>query len=477
MPLPIVAWFRRDLRLSDHPALVEAAKTGRPIIPLYILEDDEKNSWADGAASKWWLHQSLEALSKSLEQLGGRLYLRRGSPQKVLTDVIQSSGAKSLYWSRCYEPYAINRDKSIKSFFVEAHFDVKSFNSNLLFEPWEIQTADGSPYRVFTPYWKSCLKLWNDRRPLLSQYPMTFYEGNLSSDILESWALCPQKKWADGFKDMWCPGETGAQDRLNDFISNRLKSYVHDRDKPGLDGTSRLSPHLHWGEISPIAVITAIESAMASDSTLKEGGEKFLSELGWREFSHHLLYYFPTLPEQNFQSKFDHFEWQSDEKDFLEKWQRGKTGYPIVDAGMRELWKTGWMHNRVRMIVASFLTKHLRIHWRRGEEWFWDTLVDADLAHNAASWQWVAGSGADAAPYFRIFNPILQGERFDPDGDYVRQWVPELAELPSAYIHKPWCAPATILNNCHIVLGQNYPMPIVDHQVARKYSLDKFKKL
>lgn len=470
-------WFRRDLRLLDHPALFEAARTGRPIIPLYILEDDETNIWSLGSASRWWLHHSLQSLAHSLESIGGKLYLRRGSPQKILNDVMRETGACSVYWSRCYEPYAIQRDTALKAFFVDAHKEVKSFNSHLLFEPWEIQTSNGLPYRVFTPFWKACLREWDKRRSLLTPTPFTFYKGKLSSDPLEVWSLCPQQQWADGFTDIWHPGEKGGRLRLNHFVSTALRSYKDNRDKPGLNGTSKLSPHLHWGEVSLTAVVEAIESAVISDSNLKENAQKFLSEIGWREFCYHLLYHFPTLPEQNFQSKFDHFAWQTETDGLLRAWQMGKTGYPIVDAGMRELWRTGWMHNRVRMIVASFLTKHLRIHWRKGEEWFWDTLVDADLANNAISWQWVAGSGVDAAPYFRIFNPVLQAEKFDPDGTYIRRWIPELTALPNSHIHKPWCAPIDVLQNAHVILGQTYPFPVVDHNSARLTSLEKFKNM
>lgn len=460
-----IVWFRQDLRISDNPALAHAASRGA-VLPLYILDETPSPDGRPlGGASRWWLHHSLTALSESL----GGLVLLRGDPRKLLLEFVRAVGVKGVYWNRRYEPYAIARDKVLKSELAEAGLDVASFNGNLLFEPWEIKTKEGGPYKVYSPFWRACLKssvVGPGNRPKLQlQSPADVGES------LDDWKLIPTApNWAKGFDREWSPGENGARRRLDDFLEEGLSGYADLRNRPDLPNVSRLSPHVHFGEISPRQIWAAVTMQAEANAGLRKDAEKYLSELGWREFSHHLLYHFPTLSEQNWKSSFDTYPWVDDVAQ-LKAWQHGQTGYPIVDAGMRELWATGYIHNRVRMVVASFLIKHLRIDWREGEAWFWDTLVDADLANNAASWQWVAGSGADAAPYFRIFNPMEQGRKFDPDGAYVRKWCPELGRLPRNLIHAPFEVPADALEAAGIVLGETYPYPVVDHVTARAAAL------
>ncbi|MGE0595526.1 MAG: deoxyribodipyrimidine photo-lyase, partial [Hyphomonadaceae bacterium] len=370
----------------------------------------------------------------------------------------------------CYEPFAIARDTALKQK-LGARLDVHSHGAALLFEPWEVKTKGGEPFKVFTPFWRACQQM-TPRTPLPAPRGLRFFEGACASDALPSWRLLPTKpNWAATFEPTWTPGEAGAQASLRAFLKNKVKAYPSARDQLAVDGTSKLSPHLHFGEISPAQIFAAAQTHVAEQSP--GGVDKFLTELGWRDFSHHLLFHWPSLPQQNWRAQFDAFPWRDDD-DALEAWRRGRTGYPVVDAAMRQLWTTGWMHNRARMIAASFLIKHLLIDWRRGEDWFWDTLVDADLANNSASWQWVAGSGADASPYFRIFNPVTQGQRYDADGAYVRRWVPELAKLPDAHIHAPWDAPADVLKAAGVALGRDYPHPLVNHAEARARALSAF---
>lgn len=463
---PAIVWFRQDLRLADTPALAAAIQTKRPLILLYVLDDDTPNHWRLGGASRWWLHKSLTAFNKEIAKRGGTLTLRRGRAADVVPALMRESGADSIFWNRCYEPFAVARDKALKAQLGEA---VQSFNGALMNEPWEVKTKMGEPFKVFTPYWRAALQR-ELRAPLPA--PRKLPKGpEISSEPLEEWALLPTKpNWAKSFESEWLPGESGALRALNAFIEGKLEAYPDTRDQLGGQPTSRLSPHLHFGEISPVQVRAAVEAALMHEPRLQRGVDKFLSELGWREFSANLLFHWPTLPDQNWRAQFDGFPWR-DDADALKAWERGRTGYPVVDAAMRELWVTGTMHNRARMIAASFLIKHLLIDWRRGEEWFWDTLLDADLANNAASWQWVAGSGADASPYFRIFNPITQGERYDADGAYVRRWLPHLAKLPDEWIHRPWEAPSDVLEAAGVSLGKHYPLPIVDHAAARARAL------
>lgn len=474
---PVLIWFCDDLRLGDHPALAAAARSDAAVIPVFVLDDASAGSWRYGGASRWWLHRSLGALSRDLASLGSRLVLRRGETRRILIELARETGAAAVYCSRGVTPGRRRLETALKSDFDRLGVAFRRFGGCSLRDPEELRTQSGDPYRVFSPFWKAASKTYNpgprrDRPDALAP-PECWPE----SDALSRWELDPASpNWAEGWDERWRPGETGASDALGNFVERGLKTYREERDRPDLDATSRLSPHLRFGEISPRDCWRAVSAAAAADAGRAAGGETFLKELGWREFSYYLLHHFPHLPEENFQPKFDVFPW-ADDKDALRAWRRGQTGYPIVDAGMRELWKTGWMHNRARMITASFLTKHLLIDWRMGQVWFWDTLLDADLANNAASWQWVAGSGADAAPYFRIFNPVLQGEKFDPDGNYVRKWVPEIAALPNTHIHKPWEASSEILAQARIALGSDYPAPIVDHKCARKRALGSFESL
>ena len=473
---PILLWFRQDLRLVDNPALAHAARSGRPILPLYILDDETPGAWAPGGASRWWLHHSLEALSADIAERGGRLLLRRGKAEEVLRRVLEESGAEELAWNRCYEPYAIARDKRFKTQLKEEGYEVTSHNGALLHEPWTVETGQGEPYKVYTPFWKALKAKSAPPEPLRKPSKLDFAKTP-KGDTLADWSLLPTRPdWAGGLRETWRPGEHGAKLRLEAFLDTRMEDYGRGRDFPGEDGTSCLSPHLHWGEIGPRQIWQAVLHRVDREGAGETAAWKFLSEIGWREFCHHLLYHWPELPETSWRENFEDFPWNDDAK-ALRAWQQGRTGYPIVDAGLRQLYAIGWMHNRVRMIAGSFLVKDLLIPWQRGEAWFWDTLVDADLANNAAGWQWIAGCGADAAPYFRIFNPVTQSKRFDPKGAYLRTWIPELAELPDAHIHEPWAAPEEVLKEAGVTLGEDYPHPIVDHGEARKRALAAFEKI
>lgn len=462
-----LVWLRRDLRMHDNPALAFATQNHESVIPVYILEKQVL-----GAAQGWWLHHSLKALQDSLEKAGLGLCLQQGEPLSVLGALIKAHTVEAIYWNRCYEPATIAHDKSLKSTLLAEGLDVQSFNGSLLNEPWTVLNQQGSWFKVFTPFWRQATKqLVIPSEAFLNTeviYPKP------QSDNLADWELLPvSPNWAHEFGLLWKPGEAGAIENLEQFISNDLQSYREDRNIPSIAATSHLSPHLHFGEISPWQIWRVIAEAKKDRQANLASIEHFLSELGWREFAQYLLYHFPKLPSENFKPAFDAFPWDKNAA-LLKCWQQGQTGYPIVDAGMRELWRTGFMHNRVRMITASFLIKDLFIDWRSGADWFMYTLVDADLANNSAGWQWVAGSGADAAPYFRIFNPVLQGEKFDPDGEYVRRWVPELEKVPKKWIHKPWEAPKGTLDIC---LGEDYPYPVVDHALARQYALENYKRL
>lgn len=473
---PAIVWFRQDLRLGDNPALRNAVESKRPLVLLYVLDDETPGRWKLGGATRWWLQRSLEALFKSITQRGSTLTLRRGDSESVLLRLVEEIGAGAVFWNRCYEPYAIKRDTALKEKLASAGVEATSSNGALLFEPWTVKTSAGEPFKVFTPFWRACLRM-QTRAPLPAPRGLNGFADPLVSDELSSWGLLPAKpNWATTFESEWTPGEAGGIKALDRFIAERLRDYSEQRDQLGAAGTSRLSPHLRFGEISPHQVRAAVDAAAHHEPALQRGADKFLAEIGWREFSANLLFHWPELPEKNWRSEFDRFAWRDDDEAFG-AWTRGMTGYPVVDAAMRELWATGYMHNRARMIAASFLIKHLMIDWRRGEDWFWDTLCDADLANNAASWQWVAGCGADASPYFRIFNPVTQGERYDSNGAYVRHWIPELARLPNDVLHKPWAADAGVLADADVELGATYPAPIVDHAAARKRALDAFASL
>ena len=471
---PVLLWFRQDLRLHDNPALYAAHDTGAPIIPLYILDDDNAGQWKIGGASRFWLHHSLAALNKAVD---GNLLLLKGAADKIIPELITQTGAQAIYWNRCYEPWRVQRDKQLKQTLIENGTEVCSHNGSLLWEPWEIKKQDGTPYKVFSPYYrKGCLQAPPPREPLPRPRNITF-SSEKSSDALtlDALGLLPDSpRWDKKMEQYWDIGESGARQRLRDFLDDGLHGYKDGRNVPTQNNVSRLSPHLHFGEISPnMAWYEAKERGHVEG--WERDSEHFLSELAWREFSYSLLYYSPDLPWENLQERFNDFPWVSQHSNDLTAWEQGKTGYPIVDAGMRELWETGYMHNRVRMIVGSFLVKNMLTHWHRGEEWFWDCLVDADLANNAASWQWIAGCGADAAPYFRIFNPILQSKKFDPKGGYIRHFVPELKNMPDKHIHAPWEAPDNILADAGIELGKDYPTPMMDHSAARDRALEAFK--
>lgn len=469
---PIVVWFRQDLRIKDNPALLAAHQTGHPIVPLYILDEENCGEWKLGGASRWWLHESLKALNDALE---GNLCFKAGSAQTILVDVIKGAGAEAIYWNRCYEPWRITSDAHIQETLQTKGIEVYTFNGALLFEPQTALKSDGTPYKVFTPFYqKGCLGKGNEpRRP--SKAPKDLRLSSHNGVPLIDLKLLPAIPWHKKLMNHWKPGETGAQARLKTFLKNGLKHYKEGRNYPSENNVSRLSPHLHFGEISPNEVWYAAKQRMGTEGWRKDG-ETFLSELGWREFSHSLLFHFPDLPRKNLQKKFNKFPWRKDQKS-LKRWQQGQTGYPIVDAGMRELWETGYMHNRVRMIVGSFLVKNLMLHWHLGEDWFWDTLVDADLANNSASWQWIAGCGADAAPYFRIFNPVTQGKKFDQNGEYVRRFIPELKKMPDKYLHNPWEAPEKVLVEAGVQLGEDYPLPIVTLSDSRERALEAFSEL
>jgi deoxyribodipyrimidine photo-lyase len=475
-----LVWFRQDLRLVDNPALAAAIESGQTPVPIYI-HDESQSQWSPGAASAWWLHHSLVALQRSLIELGSGLLVFRGDAEQIMQTLVHEHQCTAVYWNRCYEPDAIARDKNIKNKLREQEVDCQSFNGSLLIEPWQHLKKDETPYRVFTPFWKALSSRLDyfESKPApekLPAIPAVMMRDALGIDALN---LLPDIAWDEGLRASWQPGEAGAHAQLEKFVEQVMIDYPGGRDIPGKAGTSRLSPHLHFGEIGPRQVWNTVQQVMQQDpgAGVIKGGESFLREVGWREFSYHLLYHFPQTSDQPLDQRFTVFPWRDDYEEDLRHWQRGQTGIPIVDAGMRELWSTGWMHNRVRMIVASLLTKNLLIPWQEGARWFWDTLVDADLANNTQGWQWTAGCGADAAPYFRIFNPVLQGERFDPEGRYVQQWVPELKDLPGKWVHKPWEAPDDVLAKAGISLSKDYPEPIVDLSATRKRALERWDQV
>jgi len=478
---PHIVWFRDDLRLSDHPALVAAAKGGAPVICLFVLDETSAalrppRARPLGGAARWWLAQSLRALQNRLAAAGTTLVLRKGPAAKVIAALAREVDATAVFWNEiAIAPNLAVADEvaaALATLGVASH----RCTGDLLAPPSDIRSKEGRGLRVFTPFWKRVQSLGRPPQPLPAPRKLA-PAGDVASDPLDSWRLEPNgPDWAGGLRETWTPGEASAQRQLAAFLEAAVAGYASDRDRPDRDGTSRLSPHLRFGEISPRQVWHAARFAAAERPAIAGDIDKFVSELGWREFCRHLLFDAPDLAERNLQTSFDAFPWRS-EPTALEAWQRGRTGYPIVDAGMRELWHTGAMHNRVRMVAASFLVKHLLIDWRCGEQWFWDTLVDADPASNPANWQWVAGSGADAAPYFRVFNPILQGEKFDPEGHYVRRWVPELAGVPANLIHQPWTATPMELASAGVTLGETYPHPIIEHKAGRARALAAYAQV
>lgn len=456
-----VVWFRNDLRIDDNPALRAAIDRGQPVVALYILDEDPSVSRPHGGASRWWLHHSLEALDERLRAIGGRLVLRTGSSTEVLPEVVDEAGADAVFWNRRYGKGERDQDAALKKALRGDGLEVTSFAGTLLYEPWTVTKDDDSGYAVFSAFWRAAQASAHPREVVAT--PRSLQDGSkgLDSDDVATWNLLPtEPDWSGGLAKAWEPGEQAALKRLREFLAHDLADYGDARDRPAEDGTTRLSPHLRFGEISPHRIWHEVHESKVGGSA----PERLLSELGWREFNYSLYYRHDKISEANIKPEFDDFPWKKPDKKTMRAWQKGRTGLPLVDAGMRQLWRSGWMHNRVRMVTASFLIKNLLIDWREGEQWFWDTLVDADPANNAANWQWVAGSGVDAAPFFRVFNPVTQSKKFDPAGDYIRQWVEELADLEAPAIHEPADA-----------LGaEDYPDPMVDLKKTRAEALDAF---
>lgn len=464
-----IVWLREDLRCLDNPALHLAASQGK-VLPVFIFPENL------GAASYWWLHHSLTRFARQIAEQGAELVLRTGEPAEILSSIAIQHKCDQVVWNRVYSPIGISLGQQVKSKLDECGIKSRSYNGQLLIEPSKIFNKQGTPFKVFTPFWRHCLSVLSPP-PLLEVTKLEAIGDDVHSESLDDWQLLPSKpNWALGFEGVWQPGEDGAQDRWNHFLQGAISRYKHGRDYPSELNTSLLSPHLAFGEISAKQLWFDVNNSIAAGSVDSNNGQKFLSEIGWREFARYLLVHFPHVVDSPFNAKFELFPWDSDDQR-VAAWRAGKTGYPIVDAGMRELWQTGYMHNRVRMVVASFLTKHLRTHWQVGADWFWDTLLDADIGNNTASWQWAAGCGADAAPYFRIFNPVLQGEKFDKAGEYVKKWVPELANLEPRYLHKPWQADPMTLQLAGIKLGDTYPHPIVEHKQARADALAAYQAI
>ena len=469
---PVIVWFRRDLRLCDNPALHHAAGLGAPIVPVFILDEASPGPRKPGAAQKWMLHQGLAGLADGLARLGASLVVRKGAAAAVLDELINETGARAVLWNRRLVPEEIRIDCAIEAGLHEKGIETKSFRADLLHDPSSLLSGSGGFFKVFTPFWRTFRRTIMPRQPLGAPKRLAGFAETTESLPLNALGLLPTRPdWAGGLRETWVAGEDGARQHLDAFLGDGLRGYAGGRDLPAGRHVSRLSPYLRWGMISPFQLWHAAEAASADE----RDKEKFLQEVAWREFWYHLLAHFPDLAWRNFHQQFNAFPWREDSP-HLDAWKKGETGYPIVDAGMRQLWRTGYMHNRVRMIAASFLVKHLMVDWRVGEAWFWDTLVDGDPASNPASWQWVAGSGADGQPFFRIFNPVLQATKFDPQGDYVRQWVPEIAALPERCVHAPWAAPDRVLAACEFQPGETYPTPVVDHGKARQRALAAFRE-
>ncbi|MHC4833267.1 MAG: cryptochrome/photolyase family protein [Planctomycetota bacterium] len=468
---PTILWFRNDLRLDDHDGVHAAATADGSVVPVFIHDPESEGAWRAGGASRWWLDRSLRSLEASLEAIGSRLVVRTGRTCEVLRDLVRETGAARVVASRRHEPFARRQEEAVAAA-LGSDVAFERLETTLLFSPEAVRTGGGDPYRVFTPFWRSCLKQASIPASKAAPKALKAPRSWPRSEPIEGLALRPAIGWDEGLAETWTPGEAGAKARLATFRRSAIDDYGEGRDRPAIVGTSMLSPHLHFGEISPRRIWNSIGGVDGAG----EDAVKFLAEIGWREFAHHVLAAFPETAEAPLRPEFGRFPWRRDEAG-LEAWRRGRTGYPLVDAGMRQLWRTGWMHNRVRMVVASFLVKHLLISWTEGARWFWDTLVDADLASNTLGWQWAGGCGADAAPYFRIFNPVLQGEKFDRAGEYVARWVPELAGMPPKFLHRPWEAPPAVLEAAGVRLGETYPRPIVDHAKARARALEALSKV
>lgn len=463
-----IVWFRHDLRLADNPALHHALQNHKQVILAYIHTPDEAAPWQPGAARRWWQHHSLAVLQHSIEKLGGKLLLRQGPSLAALQTLIIESGAKALYWNRTTEPALVKRDALIEQALTAQGVDCHSFYGNLLYTPGSIKTQGGKPYQIFTPFWRECKKQGLGEPPLPT--PQQLHPTTLPSLPLAALALLPTTPWDEGLKESWQPGEATAQQQLEQFCDDALHKYPEQRDQPAHPSTSRLSPYLANGEISPRQITAALMQQFIGNNSSASSVETVIRQLGWREFAHHILHHYPHTAEQPLNERYQQFPWQQNPK-LLQAWQQGRTGFPLIDAGMRQLWQTGWMHNRVRMVVASFLCKNGLIHWRQGAEWFWDTLVDADLASNSLNWQWAAGCGADAAPYFRVFNPVRQSERFDANGKYLRHWLPELSTAPTKLIHQPWKINRNPHQQIGLAIGNSYPPPILDLNITRQQAI------
>ena len=464
-----VCWFQNDLRLQDHSALTEASVAGNQLVCLFVWDPEAEGEWAPGPVQRTWLEESLRALAAGLEAKGQKLIVRSGDTAQVVSEIAERVRATQVYAQRRVEPWAIDLHNRVKKKLKIGGAELILTRGDLLYDPKEIVSYKGAEIKVFTPFWKACRKYGAPPRP--TRIPILPPPPHLHTEEI---AICPSKDsdLTQGIRGLWSAGEKGAQVRWKWFLHKSIDSYGEGRDRPDVDGTSKISPFLHFGEISPRQLWHDVQDM----AHLTEGAETYLRELGWREFSQHMLFHFPYTVEKPLRPEFAHFPWCHNKK-WMRAWQEGVTGYPLVDAGMRQLYQTGWMHNRVRMNTASFLVKHLRLPWLSGAKWFWERLVDADLANNTMGWQWSAGCGPDAAPYFRIFNPVLQGEKFDPTGAYVRSWVPELKELPAQWIHRPWEAPEGVLLKSGVILGDTYPMPIVEHRQAREDALGAFASL
>lgn len=475
---PIILLMANVLRLEDHPALSKAVEAGAPIIPLYVLDEDSPNVRPYGAASKWWLMNALVRLDAGLGAAGSRLIIARGKTVDIVARLTQDLDADAVYLTRGYTPGARWIEENLNAALDELGVTCRRFGGNLLLEPEQVRTKTGGLYTVFTPFWKACRELIDATDPKSAPIDIPAPEVWPASLTIEDLDLKPKPiNWAKDMAEEWDHGTEAALERLDGFLDGAATTYSKDRDRPGIDGTSKMSPYLTFGEISPRMIWARTKAHIAKNAVAEKGAQKFLSEVGWREFSWHLLYNFPEMQTKPMRDNFADFPWKEGTGDDVVAWQKGMTGFPIVDAGMRQLWQTGWMHNRVRMIVASFLVKDLLWHWHVGEAWFWETLVDADFGNNIASWQWVSGCGADAAPYFRIFNPVTQGFKFDGDGDYIRAFVPELADLPDKYIHEPYEAPDDVLADAGVKLGETYPKPMVNRKETRARALAAFQEI